>query len=104
MVRYYVRKNTIGQPFDFEFVDASEITSFKFYLLRPDGTEVERTQGTRVTKAHSTALRYSSVQGDLPIASERKMYKLQLYIETSSGYKGRREVINFFVYNDFKNV
>ncbi len=93
-----VRKNFIGQPFDFEFSlqEANKIINFYFYLLYPDGTEEIKT-GTKIIKNSTAIFRFVSEGEDL---SQIGSYKLQIYIETSS-FQGRRETMVFNVKEDY---
>lgn len=82
--------NAVGQAFEVNFRKSlTGLVDQKMYLLKPDGTEAEKTNVT----VSGTKLVWTSEAGDFPAAGE---YSLQPWIDDGT-FQGRREPISFLV-------
>jgi len=83
-------KDSVGQEFFADFdTSLAGLIAYKMYLLKPDGTEVEKTNVTIV----GTKLKWLSQAGDFSQIGE---YSLQPWINDGT-FTGRREPLQFYV-------
>ena len=101
----FCKLNDEGRPIYFLFSDIATISTCYGCLLDPSGAEssfaLSSFSGTLEINGVDTAV--VGYTGDLPQLSQSGNWTAEIYIETTDGYKGRREAIQIPVYANYEN-